>query len=164
VSPFCCRPPSPSVVEVRLLTSPGSTCPFLSEVNPMKAIAPIRGILSLGLAVALTVPAVATLTAAQSASQMPENHKAMMHDALQETVNQLNLTDDQKAKMKDIFSDAKTKRESIWKDASLSQDQKKEQMKALHADTKAKVNEVLTPDQRTQLKEKMEAMKAHQPQ
>jgi len=87
-----------------------------------------------------------------------------MRDALQETVNQLNLSDEQKAKLKDIFSDAKAKRESIWKDTSLSDDQKKEKMQALHADTKAKVNEVLTPDQRAQLKEKMQAMKSPQPQ
>ena len=130
----------------------------------MKAIAPIRGILSLALAAALTLPVVSVLAARQSASQMPESHKAMMRDALQEPVNQLNLSDEQKAKLKDIFSDAKAKRESIWKDTSLSDDQKKEKMQALHADTKAKVNEVLTPDQRAQLKEKMQAMKSPQPQ
>jgi len=85
-----------------------------------------------------------------------------MRDALQETVNELNLNDDQKAKLKDIFSDAKAKRESIWNDTSLTDDQKKEKMKALRMDTKSKVNEVLTPEQRAQLKEKMEAMKAKQ--
>jgi len=130
----------------------------------MKAIAPIRGILPFALAAALTIPVVSALAAPQSASQMPESHKAMMRDALQETVNQLNLSDDQKSKLKDIFSDAKAKRESIWKDTSLSDDQKKEKMQALHADTKAKVNDVLTPDQRAQLKEKMQAMKSRQPQ
>jgi len=36
-------------------------------------------------------------------------------------------------------------------------------MKDLHADTKAKVNGVLTPEQQTQLKEKLEAAKAKAP-
>ena len=127
----------------------------------MKARNVIRGILCLGLA-ALLMPGVSVLAATRSTPQMPD--KAAMRDALQETVNELNLNDDQKAKLKDIFSDAKAKRESIWKDTALSDDQKKEKMKELHADTKAKVNDVLTPDQRAQLKEKMEAMKAKQPQ
>jgi Spy/CpxP family protein refolding chaperone len=83
----------------------------------------------------------------------------MMHDRLQEALNELNLTDDQKGKLKDVFADAKSKRESIMSDASLTADQKKEKMKALHQDTMAKVNDVLTPDQRTQLKEKLEAAK-----
>lgn len=83
----------------------------------------------------------------------------MMHDKLQETVNDLNLSDDQKSKIKDIFSDAKSKREAIWNDSSLSESQKKAKMKELHTDTFAKVNEVLTPEQRTQLKEKLEAAK-----
>ena len=128
----------------------------------MKVINPIRGVRSLVLAAALATPGVSLLAAARSLPQMPD--KAAMHDALQETVNELNLNDDQKAKLKDIFNDAKTKRESIFKDTSLTDDQRKEKMKELRADAKAKVNEVLTPDQRAQLKEKMEAIKAKQPQ
>ena len=77
---------------------------------------------------------------------------------------ELNLTDDQKGKLKDIFADAKAKRESIWKDTSLTDDQKKEKMKELRGGTRSKVNEVLTPEQRAQLKEKLEAAKAKQPQ
>ena len=127
----------------------------------MKAITVIRGILSLGLAAALLTP-VPLLATTRSLPQVPDAQKAAMRDALQETVNELNLNDDQKAKLKDIFSDAKAKRESIWNDTSLTDDQKKEKMKALRMDTKSKVNEVLTPEQRAQLKEKREAMKAKQ--
>lgn len=129
----------------------------------MKNRTAIRGLVYLGLGVFLSLPILPLQTSAKSLPQAAESRQAM-RDALQEAVNQLNLTDDQKTKLKDIFAGAKAKRESIWKDTSLTDDQKKDKMKELHADTKAKVGEVLTPEQRTELKEKMEAAKAKQPQ
>jgi Spy/CpxP family protein refolding chaperone len=65
--------------------------------------------------------------------------------------------------MKDILTDAKSKREAIMNDTSLTDDQKRTKMKELHIGTMSKVNEVLTPEQRTQLKEKLEAAKAKPP-
>ncbi|OLB17130.1 MAG: hypothetical protein AUH16_11555 [Acidobacteria bacterium 13_2_20CM_57_7] len=86
-----------------------------------------------------------------------------MHGGLQAAVESLNLTDDQKAKVKDIFADAKTKKQAVSSDASLSEEQKKAKMKELHTSIMAKLNEVLTPDQQTELKTKMEAAKAKSP-
>jgi Spy/CpxP family protein refolding chaperone len=86
-----------------------------------------------------------------------------MRDKLQSAVESLNLTDDQKSKVKDIFADAKAKRQTVWSDSSLTDDQKKAKMKELHAGTMAKLNEVLTPDQQAQLKAKIEAAKAAKP-
>lgn len=127
------------------------------RIEPM-----FRGLLYLGIAAALTLPVLPTKTiAAQAAPQAGE--RKMMHDKLQDTVNELNLTDDQKGKLKDVFADAKSKRDSIWSDTSLTPEQKKDKMKALHEDTMAKVNEVLTPDQRAQLKEKLESAKTKSP-
>jgi Spy/CpxP family protein refolding chaperone len=121
----------------------------------------ICGLFSLALAAALTVPA---LPAKASAAALPQaDQKKMMHDKLQEVVNDLNLSDDQKSKIKDIFTDAKSKREAIMTDTSLTDDQKRTKMKELHAGIMSKVNEVLTPEQRTQLKEKLEAAKAKTP-
>jgi len=120
-----------------------------------------RGLFSLALAAALTVPA---LPAKASAAAWPQaDQKKMMHDKLQEVVNDLNLSDDQKSKIKDIFTDAKSKREAIMTDTSLTDDQKRAKMKELHTGVASKVNEVLTPEQRTQLKEKLEAAKAKTP-
>ena len=117
----------------------------------------IRGVFSFALAAALTVPA---LPAKASAAALPQaDQKKMMHDKLQEVVNDLNLSDDQKSKIKDIFTDAKSKREAIMTDTSLTDDQKRAKMKELHTGVASKVNEVLTPEQRTQLKEKLEAAK-----
>jgi protein CpxP len=130
----------------------------------MKQRTAIRGLVYLGLGVFLSVPFLPAVTsAARPLPQAAESRQAM-RDAFQEAVNELNLTDDQKGKLKDIFADAKAKRESIGKDTSLTDDQKKEKMKELKTDTRSKVNEVLTPEQRAQLKEKIEALKAKQPQ
>jgi len=82
---------------------------------------------------------------------------------LEAAVGSLNLTDDQKAKVKDIFADVKTKKQALSSDASLSEEQKKAKMKELHSATMAKLNEVLTPEQQTELKSKMEAAKAKAP-
>jgi len=121
----------------------------------------IGGLFSFAIAAALTVPAPAK---ASSRASLPQaDQKKMMHDKLQEVVNDLNLSDDQKSKVKDIFTDAKSKREAIMNDSSLTDDQKRAKMKELHTGTMAKVNEVLTPEQRTQLKEKLEALKPKAP-
>jgi len=86
-----------------------------------------------------------------------------MHGGLEAAVESLNLTDDQKAKVKDIFADAKTKKQAASSDASLSEEQKKAKMKELHSGVMAKLNEVLTPEQQTELKNKMEAAKTKAP-
>ena len=122
----------------------------------------IGGLFSLAIAAALTVTAL-PVTAFSRAALPQADQKKMMHDKLQEVVNDLNLSDDQKSKMKDIFSDAKSKRDAIINDTSLTDDQKRAKMKELHTGTMSKVNEVLTPEQRTQLKEKLEAAKSKAP-
>ena len=118
-----------------------------------------RGLFFLGVAASLTLPALQAFPASPARALPQTPDKKMMHDRFQEAVNELNLTDDQKAKLKPLFADAKSKRESIVSDSSLSSDQKKDKMKTLREDTMSKVNDVLTPDQRTQLKEKLEAAK-----
>jgi Spy/CpxP family protein refolding chaperone len=120
------------------------------------------GLLSLGLVAALAVPLASAKSQAAPAPQAASKERGM-RDRLQAAVESLNLTDDQKAKVKDIFADAKTKRDAVFTDTSLSDDQKKAKMKELHEGTLAKVNEVLTPDQQTELKNKMEAAKTKTP-
>ena len=114
------------------------------------------GLLTFGIAAALTVPA--AIAKSQSASEPQAAAKdAGMRDRLQAAVESLNLTDDQKPKVNDIFADAKAKRKALFSDASLAEDQKKAKMKELHQSTMAKLNEVLTPDQQNELKTKMAA-------
>jgi Spy/CpxP family protein refolding chaperone len=122
-----------------------------------------RGLVSLSMVAALAVPLALANSQTTPAPQTAGKEMGMHHDGLQAAVESLNLSDDQKAKVKDIFADTKTKRQAVSSDASLTEDQKKAKMKELHTGMMAKLNEVLTPDQQTELKNKMEAAKAAKP-
>ena len=129
----------------------------------MKTERILGGLLSLGLVATLAIPVSQAKPQAAPATQ--GEHKEMgKHEKLQAAVESLNLTDDQKAKVRDIFADAKTKRQALVADTSLNEEQKKAKMKELHEATMAKMNEVLTPDQQAELKAKMTAEKAKPPQ
>ena len=118
------------------------------------------GLVSLGMVAALAVP---LASAKSQAAEQEAVAKEAMRDRLQSAVESLDLTGEQKAKVKDIFADAKTQRQTIMNDASLNEDQKKTKMKELHQATKTKVNNVLTTEQQIALKSKMEAAKANAP-
>ena len=122
----------------------------------------LGGLVSLCLVAALGVTLAPANSQAATAPQAGGKEMGM-HGGLQASVESLNLTDDQKAKVKDIFADAKTKKQAVSSDASLSEEQKKAKMKELHTSIMAKLNEVLTPDQQTELKTKMEAAKPKSP-
>jgi len=128
----------------------------------MKIEKMLGGLVSLGLAAALAVPGALAKSQAAPAHQTAGKEMGM-HGGLEAAVESLNLTDDQKAKVKDIFADAKTKKQAASSDASLSEEQKKAKMKELHSGVMAKLNEVLTPEQQTELKNKMEAAKTKAP-
>jgi Spy/CpxP family protein refolding chaperone len=129
----------------------------------MKIEKMLGGLVSLGLAAALAVPVALANSQAANAPQTAGKEMAMHGGGLEAAVQSLNLTDDQKAKVKDIFADAKTKKQAVSSDTSLSEEQKKAKMKELHSGIMAKLNEVLTPEQQTELKSKMEAAKSKAP-
>ena len=120
----------------------------------MKVERILGGLLSLGLLVALAVPLGSAKSQANPAPQAEGKEKGM-HDKMQAALDSLNLTDDQKAKVKDILADAKTKRQTVVSDTSLNEEQKRAKMKELHEGVMAKLNEVLTPEQQAELKKKM---------
>jgi Spy/CpxP family protein refolding chaperone len=129
----------------------------------MKIEKMLGGVVALGLAAALAVPVALANSQAANAPQTAGKEMAMHGGGLEAAVQSLNLTDDQKAKVKDIFADAKTKKQAVSSDTSLSEEQKKAKMKELHSGVMAKLNEVLTPEQQTELKSKMEAGKSKGP-
>src|SRR6266704_2915065 len=90
-------------------------------------------LVSLGMVAALAVPVALANSQAAPAPQAAGKEMGM-HGGLQAAVESLTLTDDQKAKVKE-----------------------------LHSSIMAKLNEVLTPEQQTELKSKMEAAKAKPP-
>ena len=110
--------------------------------------------MSLGLLAALAMPLASAKPQANPATQASGKEKGM-HDKMQAALDSLNLTDDQKAKVKDILADAKTKRQAVVSDTSLNEEQKRAKMKELHEGMTSKLNEVLTPEQQAELKKKM---------
>ncbi|MDZ7880079.1 MAG: hypothetical protein U5L45_20545 [Saprospiraceae bacterium] len=69
----------------------------------------------------------------------------------------LGLTSDQKAKMKDIAQSFKGKMKAIKTDASLSRDQKKTQMGEVAKSHEAELKAVMTPEQFTKYSEMKKA-------
>ena len=67
----------------------------------------------------------------------------------------LNLTDDQKAQIKQIHEGMRSKAEAVKNDSSLSTDQKEAKIRDLRRDTHEQVKKVLTPEQRKQFEENM---------
>jgi Spy/CpxP family protein refolding chaperone len=64
----------------------------------------------------------------------------------------LNLTDDQKAQVKKIHESTRTQMDAVKNDATLTAEQKQVKMKELHKNSREQVKQILTPDQRKQLK------------
>jgi len=67
----------------------------------------------------------------------------------------LNLTDDQKAQIKQIHEGMRSKVEAVNNDSSLSADQKEAKIRDLRRDTHEQVKKILTPEQRKQFEENM---------
>lgn len=85
----------------------------------------------------------------------PEGHLQMLSE-------RLNLTEDQKAKLKPILEDQAEQMRSLRSDTSLTPEQKAAKKKAIHETTHDQINAVLTPDQQEKFKEmKHEGMEKH---
>jgi protein CpxP len=129
----------------------------------LKISAPI---LSLALALAISLPAVgqssATNPSAQSApaqtapappsstQQSPPataNPNSAQAQAQANEDNPLNLTDDQKAKLRPIIADENQQMEALRNDNSINQAQKIDKANQIRAQASPKIKAILTPEQ-----------------
>jgi Spy/CpxP family protein refolding chaperone len=102
----------------------------------------VIGSLLFGLAVTLTArPALA------------QEHRATVESRLEEMSKQLNLTDDQKEKLKPILQDEAKQLQAVQNDTALSHDQKMAKSKEIRQAHKSQINGVLTPDQQKKWEE-----------
>jgi periplasmic protein CpxP/Spy len=76
-----------------------------------------------------------------------------------EMMKQLNLSEEQKAKLSEMKAVNKQKREAIKNNSSLTEDQKKEQLKALKGENKKSMQGMLTEEQKQKMKEMKAKMK-----
>jgi len=119
-----------------------------------------------GLALFVAVGCLPALAqgSAEQASQMGQtaqttDARTQVQEALQRISTELNLTDDQKAKIKPILQDEFKQLKAVGDDASLSSDQKIAKAKEIHTTAKSQIQPILTPEQQTQLATMKEQMK-----
>lgn len=96
----------------------------------------------------------------------PHGHEAMgaisPEAHLQMLSEKLNLTEDQKAKLKPVFEDQAQQLKAVHEDAALTPEQKAAKKKAIHEKMHDQINAVLTPEQQEKFKEmKKEGMEKH---
>ena len=124
-------------------------------------------VLSFALGLAISLPAVAQSPAsnpsspsapAQAAppSSGQQSSPAANQNSAQAQANQdnpLNLTDEQKAKLRPIIADENQQMEALRNDNSLTQEQKIEKANQIRAQASPKIKAVLTPEQIQKLAE-----------
>jgi periplasmic protein CpxP/Spy len=103
----------------------------------------------------------------ESQAPTPDKHAGMHHEEsadthLQMLSEKLNLTDDQKAKVKPVLQDQMQQMKAVREDSSLSEEQKRTKMKSIHESMHEQINAVLTPEQQVKFKQmKQEQMQKH---
>jgi periplasmic protein CpxP/Spy len=109
----------------------------------------------------ILVLSAAGVTFAQTSPQASTSDKhAGMHQKgesaeqhLQMLSEKLNLTDDQKTKLKPILQDQLQQMKAVREDSSLSEDQRRAKMKSIHESLHDQINAVLTPEQQAKFKQ-----------
>jgi len=107
-------------------------------------------------------------TSQESQAPAAEKHAGMHHNGesvdqhLQMLSDRLNLTDDQKAKLKPILQDQMQQMKAVHEDSSLSREQKRDKLKSIHESFGDQIKAVLTPEQQTKFKQmRQEQMEKH---
>jgi Spy/CpxP family protein refolding chaperone len=97
-----------------------------------------------------------TFFAAPSHAQKPgkaAKHAAKAgHGKFEKLAKELNLTDDQKAKIKPIIENQAKQVKAIREDKSLNPAQQKDKLRSLAKETRPQIEAILTPDQLAKLK------------
>jgi Spy/CpxP family protein refolding chaperone len=109
----------------------------------------MKRIITGALVLALSVGAAKAQTASTGDKQDRAKKEHRMHG-----FDQLNLSDDQKARMKSLHEDQRKEMETLKNNKSLSADAEKTQREELHKKYKDQMQSILTPSQKEQL-EKM---------
>jgi Spy/CpxP family protein refolding chaperone len=104
--------------------------------------------------------------APQTPQQGHETRGAAAHSTdakLQMLTEKLNLTDEQRTKLKPILQDQSQQQQAVQDNTSLSPEQKTAKIKAIHASFRDQISAVLTPEQQAKLQEmKHEGAEKHQ--
>jgi Spy/CpxP family protein refolding chaperone len=100
---------------------------------------------------------------AQPGARYEQRRRDQAEDRLRRMSKELNLTDDQKEKLKPILQDEAQQMKTVQADTSLTSQQRRKKMRGIHRTFEPQVQAVLTPEQRDKLKSmKHEARDRHQ--
>lgn len=91
------------------------------------------------------------ITKADSASTTSSSGK-MNKQSKKDRIKDLDLTKEQKMKMREIKQSGKSTKESIENNTSLSEEEKKQQLRALQIEQAQKIQEILTDEQKAKFK------------
>lgn len=98
----------------------------------------------------------------QTKSGQTRHQEMMTPEAMVEHLStQLNLTEDQQAKIKPMAEDVFKKMNDVRQDNSLSEQERREKIRQIHENALGQVKTILTPDQHKKFDEMM-ARHAHQ--
>ncbi|HET7871983.1 MAG TPA: hypothetical protein VFL42_05685 [Terriglobales bacterium] len=98
-------------------------------------------------------------SADQAAAGVDPATKQKVQQRLQNLSSELNLTDDQKAKIKPLLQEQVQQLKTVHDDSSLSPDQKQAKMKEIHQTYSSQIQAVLTPEQQKKFAEMKEQKK-----
>lgn len=124
-----------------------------------------RRLLAIGVAGAMSLGVLGMVRAENAAADKPQvknGRKAQRGERGLRApgLAALNLTADQKAKLKAMHEEQKPRREAITNDATLSATDKKQKLRELRKESQEKFLAVLTPEQREKLAAHRKEMKA----
>ncbi len=93
-----------------------------------------------------------TVTDPRASKEFKERRQKNLDDKIA-LMKELNLSDEQKAKLKSLNAGMKEKKEAIVNDSNLTEAQKEEQLNAIRKQHTENFKSVLTEEQKTKLKE-----------
>lgn len=117
-----------------------------------------RTLSALALTAALLVPVAASAQTQPAPPAPVEGHHHRDHAGMKHFLKDLNLTDAQKAQIKQIRENARAQRENEGQNADPAA------RRAAHEKMRADIEAVLTPEQRIKLQQEMQQWRATHPQ
>jgi len=117
-----------------------------------RATLPAALVLVLSASLALAAQQPAPAPDAQAPAPTHRHHAPDPQKEIARLTKELNLTPDQATKVTPILADRDQKVATLQSDTTLTEDARRQQMKAIHKATEQQLDAVLTPDQREQMK------------
>ena len=157
-----CAPPASSGRKKSACNRPGIDASFTTyslkipnHLTSMKtSLSLLLVVLSLAVGPALPLARAADDTVSTKKARPPKEQAAKPDkavDRLQEQLQQLDLTDEQKVKVDAIIQDEEKAAAALQKDKGVAKEDRKAKVQELRQTTLTKIREVLTPEQRAKL-------------